>query len=161
MREVKFLLLGACMFLLLGITQTVPAMECTQIVAGFVNPTHARATDDFLNLVDNAMVSTASTQADVDEFTVPVDVVISNLAVSDVTDPGTAGDTWDIYVLDDGVKTALTCEVANGETTCFNLSQHPFVLANSDLVVMIDSGEGDSDPAPSGNMRISFCIRPY
>jgi hypothetical protein len=131
--------------------------DCSQIVSGFLNPTEAGATDDFLNLVDNTR---GAADADEDEFVVPVAMVAHSLKVSDVTDPGGAGDTWDITVMDDGVATALTCTVANTETACSDVANTPTIAADSDMTVLVDSGNGASDPDASANMRISFCLRP-
>ena len=136
---------------------------CTSVIAGFLNPTETQATDDALNLVDNTITSNATPATALnaeDEWVAPVSMVISNLRVSDVTDPGAAGDIWQITVYDDSVATVLTCDVTNGNTECTDVANSVLVTAGEDLVVFVDSSTGSTDPAASGNMRVSFCLTP-
>ncbi len=127
---------------------------CLMIVSVFINPTEAGATDDYINLVDSSF---GTTDAAEDEYVVLSDMVAHTLRVSDVTDPGTAGDIWEVTLMDDGVATALTCNVANAGTSCSDTSNTPPIAASSDLTIRVDSNSG-TDPDASGNMRVSFCL---
>jgi hypothetical protein len=127
---------------------------CSTVVAVFIDPTEAGATDDYINLIDSTFNTSDAAE---DEFTVSVAMYANHLRVSDVTDPGAAGDIWQITVMDDGAKTALTCDIGNGETSCTDTGEVS-VGAGSDMTVMVDSGTGSTDPAASGNMRVTFCL---
>jgi len=137
-----------------------PAIDdstCIHIVSVFINPTEAGATDDYINLVDSSI---GTTDAAEDEFVVPFGAVAHRLTVSDVTDPGAAGDIWQITVMDDGAATALTCDVDNGETACNDISSEVSIGLFSDMTVLVDSSTGSTDPDASGNMRVAFCLTP-
>lgn len=129
---------------------------CVSVVAVFINPTEAGATDDYINLVDSSI---GTTDAAEDEFVVPAAMRANNLSVTDVTDPGAAGDIWEVTLMDDGAATALTCNVGNGETSCTDTTNNPSIAAGSDLTIRVDSSTA-TDPDASANMRVAFCLAP-
>jgi len=130
---------------------------CTHFVAGFLNPTEAGATDDYLNLVDNTV---GTTDAAEDDFIVAQNAKAIRLFVGGVTDPGAAGDIWKITVVENGTPTALTCSIGNGQTTCADITNEVAIPIFSELTVLVDSSTGSTDPDASGEMKIAFCLTP-
>lgn len=120
-----------------------------------INPTETQATDDYINLTDETISTTAAAE---DEFIVPLNVKVHSLRV-DVDAAPVGTDRWDIFVVDDGTSTAVTCTITGAATTCEStLSAVASVAKGSDLTVLVDSGLGASDPALAAEMRISFCV---
>ena len=128
--------------------------ECAPIAVN-INPTETQATDDYINLTDETFSTTAAAE---DEFTVPVNLNAHSLRVDvDVAPSGT--DKWDITVIDDGAATAVTCSITGTATTCESaFSAVATIAKGSDLTVLVDSGNGASDPALAAEMRIAFCL---
>lgn len=128
-------------------------LDC-QVVSETINPTEAQATDNYINLTDGTFNTTAAAE---DEFIVPVEVKVWGL-FADIDVAPTTGDTWDIYVVDDGVNTLVTCEIEGTATSCQNVNNVATVAAGSDLTILVDSGDGAGVPATAGELRVGFCI---
>jgi hypothetical protein len=130
-------------------------LDC-QVVAEAINPTEAQATDDWINLTDGSF---STTVADEDEWTAPVDLVAWGLrATVDVAPAGT--DTWDIYLVEVATNTTLHCEILGTATSCTDTSfaHRPVIEAGNGLTVVVDSGDGASDPAAAAELTVSFCV---
>ncbi len=95
--------------------------------------------------------------ATIASFMVPVDMVGHSLKVTMLAPPGT-GDIWRMTIRDDGVATALTCDIADLETSCVNQSDEPVFDAGSRLTLVVSSAFGASAPDASGFMMLSFCL---
>ena len=129
--------------------------EC-HAVGQAINPTEAGATNDFINLTDGTF---GTTHAAEDEFLVPVNMVAWGIrAKVDVAPTGT--DTWDIILVDDGVESVLQCEIIGTATTCTDTSfeHRPVIAAGSTLTLMVDSGNGATDPAAAAEILVSVCL---
>ena len=130
-------------------------LDC-QVIAETVNPTEAQATPDYINLTDGTIGTTAAAE---DEFTVPVDVIAWGLRVDvDVAPGGT--DEWNVFVVDDGTATGVTCTILGTATSCSSaqFTGVATIAAGSDLTVLIDSAAGATDPAAAAEARVSFCL---
>ena len=147
------------LILALVLFSAVPAFadsnrDCAPI-SETINPTETQATDDYINLTDGTFGTTAAAE---DEFIVPVNVDVWGLRV-DIDAAPTGTDTWDIYVVDDGTATTVDCRITGSATTCESTLDEVATLAKgSDLTVLVDSGNGTSDPAAAAEIRVAFCV---
>lgn len=126
---------------------------CTPIAAG-INPTEAKATDDFINLVIGARVADDATA---DVFVVPVASEARALRADVDVAPG-AGDQWDVTVTRNGTATGLTCTISGTATSCADGSGGGTFAAGDDIVVLVSSGAGATDPDIAAELRVSFCL---
>lgn len=154
MTKFKFLLL----LLALGLFVATPAFadrdKNCHVVSEALDPTEAQGTHDYLNLTDGTFGT--SRTAD-DEFTIPVNMVASNLRVVTTTAPG-AGDIWTVSLFDDATETPVLCSISGTATTCSNLASKAAIAAGSKLVALVISANGASDPTATSEILISFCL---
>ena len=143
-------------FALLPLTAFADSDRECHILAETINPTEAGATNDFINLTDGTFGTSHSAD---DEFMVPVNMVAWGIRAQ-VSSAPTGTDTWDIILVDDAVETVLQCEILGAATTCSDTSfeHRPKIAAGSTLTIMVDSGNGATDPAIAGEMLVSVCL---
>jgi len=135
---------------------------CLQIISVAFDPSEPQATVDYVSIgaidVATGNASFSVTEANEDQFRVPVAALAHNLSVVVDVDPGNGGaDNWAITLRDDAGGTALTCTIAGG-TTCTDVANNPAILAGSKLDVLVTSAGGASDPELAAEMIISFCL---
>lgn len=125
------------------------------VISDTFNPTEAQATEDYLNLTDGTIGTTAAAE---DEFIVPVGVKLWGLYAHVDVAPG-AGDIWTVTLVDDGTDTLVTCDITGASaTTCTNVNNVATVAAGSDLTVLVSSNNGVGDPAAAAEIRVGFCV---
>mgnify|MGYP000184432191 CR=1 FL=1 len=120
-----------------------------------VNPTEARATNDYINLTDGTIGTTAAAE---DEYVIGTKAVFWGLYADVDVAPG-SGDMWDVTVVDDGTATRLTCRISGTATNCSTTSDVEIVMAKgSDVTVLVSSASGASDPDAAAEIRVGFCV---
>lgn len=113
-----------------------------------------------MNTTGENIIST-TTEGDVDNFVLPMNMVAWGLRCEVDTDPSDDGDTeaWDCELSDDGAD-ALSCSIGPGSTTC-EPETFARIRKGSRLNFTITNTDGStSPPADSAEMWISFCLAP-
>jgi hypothetical protein len=132
---------------------------CSQVLWATVDPTEAQGTDDFLDLRDH---SGSTTEGNEDNYLMPaVTMVVSGLACTVDVAPG-AGDEWAMTIrrgtpgaLGD---TAVTCTIADTDTTCSDTTNSEATALTDALTISIDGSGGASDPTAAGDMDCRMCL---
>ncbi len=148
-----------CLFLT-GIGTYRKQDDCSDVIAGYLDPAEAQGTHDALNLVDNVDTQNASFATALsasDEFVVPVSILARNLRVDVDAAPG-AGDDWTIELYEDGSITNLSCQISDTNTSCTDTTSDEAVAAGADLVIGVFSDDGATAPDAASDLRVSFCL---
>lgn len=143
--------------ILVGDTGAAPVAKtgCLTVLAASINPTEAGATDDFVNLLDNTI---STTEANENQFTVPLAMVAHSLKATVDVAPGAGNDPWAITLRDDVASTTLTCTIDETAVTCADTTNRPAIAAGSRLAILVSSAGGDADPTAAARLDISFCL---
>ncbi len=130
--------------------------KACHVVGSEINPTEARTTDNFINLLDG---TTGTTQTGEDLFVAPAELHVSDIRAKTIDAPG-AGDSWVVYFVADATRVpGVTCTISETGTTCDSGTGAGLVARGARLTLAVDSGEGGSDPSPTGSIEVSACIR--
>ncbi|MEE8386883.1 MAG: hypothetical protein V3S01_13295 [Dehalococcoidia bacterium] len=153
----KRFILAALAALMIATPALADRSGACQVVGSEINPTEARATDDFIKLSDG---TTGTTQTGEDIFVAPIELRLSDIRATVDVAAG-ANDTYAIYFVSDAVRvTGLTCGFGGAsDVTCYSGMQSAVVPAGSRLTLAIDTGEGTGDPAAAASIEVSACIR--
>jgi hypothetical protein len=132
----------------------------TMFLGSDINPTEFDFTNDFINLVDG---TTDSIEASEDVFVVPINVIASHLFAAVDVAPGAGKDRWTISVSDDGVDTALSCQIDELATSCTS-NNATVITAGSRLTIHVnpnaEGGGAGNNVNPASSMRASFALTP-
>jgi hypothetical protein len=126
-------------------------------MAGWLNPTEATTTDNYFSMLDHGFSTVIANE---DSLILPVAFTFSNFSVTVLVAPGGAAndDVWQITLLDDGVATAVTCDITGTETSCAGTDLTHSAAALSRMVMLIDSSTGVSAPTGTTQMHWTLCM---
>ena len=127
---------------------------CSVVSDRLLTANVSQATDDYINLATHAQ---ATSETALLGFLTPTALTASNLHVRVLTAPS-AGDTWQITLRDDGVNTALTCDITGTAVDCSDSANSVSIDVGSALTILVDSSTGTANPDAPGHMTFSFCV---
>jgi len=143
----------------IGADELSSSEVCGTLLYSSVNPTEAGATDDFMSFWDH---SGSTTEANEDEFLVNSALLTFHSLRCDIdVAPGAGADDWRIVVKDDGVDTAVTCDISETAVFCIDATNSAAAAAASAVNFDINSDVGaGADPAAAALITCTVCMGP-
>jgi len=150
-----------------GTVQALWSTTATPVLTGnwcdhqyFVNLNPNEAADAFASFSSKEVVGGTSaqnaTETSVDDTRTPKALWFRDLNVLVDVAPATT-DSWDLTLMDDGVATAVTCQILGAATTCTYSGSPVLVAVGSKIDMRIDQ---TATPALAAEMLIGVCAAP-